>query len=387
MRARILCTGDAPNRIFVLTLVSAMVVGALTFPSGGRAIQDTASAADGARVRIVHGVVDAGPLDVYVDGSLALIGILFGNTSGDVLLSGGEHAFAVVPTGATPDSAIAEGTIALHDGSLAYAALLGTLDSASVGLFEVDDRPLDQGRARFRIISGVPDAGGIVPTFADGDALSEPLGFGDASQYASIDAGTYDLDFLQAESGLSLLTLPQTPFAEGTTTDVILVGQVSDGTLTALVQSVQVELARAVGRSAQIFTGSCGRLKSVAADLGIVQTGQGAAVGSTVKDPVAQVFGSAGIPFADLIASPHAVVVSEDIDLGGDVVACGDIGGNLTDTGALAIALETQSTGALSGIAVLAPALEDPGATGVSVFLIAGVPPAGAPATPVISVE
>jgi len=387
MRARIHVARDVQNRLFVLTVVSVMVVAALGIPRDGRAIQDAVGDAGGARVRIVHGVANSGPLDIYVDGSIALIGIDFGNTSGNVVLRGGEHAFAVVPTGETPDTAIADGTIALDGGTLAYVALFGTFDSASVGLFEVDDRPLDQGRARFRIISGVPDAGEIIPIFAGGDALSESLGFGDASQYASIDAGTYDLDFLEAESGVSLVTLPQTPFAEGTTTDVILVGQVSDGTLIALVQPIQVELARAVGRSAQILTGSCSGLEAVAADLGIVQTGQGAAVGSAGTDLVAQVFGTAGIPFATLVASPHAVVVSEDVDAGGVVVACGDIGGNLTDTGALVIALQTQGTSATAGVAVLAPALEDPGATGVSVFVIASVPAAGAAATPVLSVD
>ena len=385
MGARSHVARDVRNRLFVLTMVSVLVVAALGIPGDGRAMQDTDGEAEGARIRIVHGVADAGPLDIYVDGSLALIGILFGNTSANVVLRGGEHAFAVVPTGATPEEAIAEGTIALDGGTLAYGALLGTLDSVSVGLFQVDDRPLEQGLARFRIISGVPDAGEIVPMFAGGDALSEPLGFGDASQYAAIDAGTYDLDFLESESGLSLLTVPQTPLAEGTTTDVILVGQVSDGTLTALVQPIQVELARAVGRLAQIFTGSCSALDAVAAEVGILQTGQGAAVGSVETDPMAQVYGSAGIPFATLVASPHAIAVSEDIDAGGDVVACGDIGGNLTDTGALVIALQTRDTGANAGVAVLAPTLEDPGATGVSVFLIADAPAAGAAATPVVS--
>jgi hypothetical protein len=335
----------------------------------------------------VHGIAGAGPLDIHVDGSLALIGILFADTSGEIVLPGGEHAFAVVPTGGPPESAIAAGTIALADDTLAYAALLGTLDSASVGLFEVDDRPLDQGRARFRIISGVPDAGEISPIFAGGDALSEPLGFGDASQYASIDAGTYDLDLLEAASGVSLLTLPQTPFAEGTTTDVILVGQASDGSMTALVQPIQVDLARAVGHSAQIFTGSCAGLDAVAADLGIVRPGQGAAVGSAGTDPVAQGFGAAAIPFATLAASPHSVVVAEDSDAGGELVACGDIGGTLTDTGALVIALQIPRTDAMAGIAVLAPALEDPGATGVSVFLIADMPEVGAEATPAVTAE
>jgi hypothetical protein len=384
MRARIHATRHVQNRLFVLTVVSVMVVAALGIPGAGRAIQTTES---GARVRIAHGVANAGPLDIYVDGSLALIGIVFGNTSANVVLRGGEHAFAMVPTGASPDSAIADGTIALEGGTLSYVALFGTLDSASVGLFEVDDRPLDQGRARFRIISGVPDVGEIVPMFAGGDALSEPLGFGDASQYASIDAGTYDLDFLEAETGVSLLTLPQTPFAEGTTTDVILVGQVSDGTLTAIVQPIEVELARAVGRLAQIYTGSCSGLEAEAADLGIVQTGQGEAVGSAATDPVAQVFGIAGISFATLVASPHAVVISEDIDAAGNLVSCGNIGGTLTDTGALVIALQIEGAGAISGVAVLAPALEDPGVTGVSVFLIADEPVASAAATPVPSVD
>jgi hypothetical protein len=385
MRARIVDARDIGIRFFDLIVISVLIVGALGIPVDGQAIQDTERAAEGARVRVVHGIVDAGPLDIYVDGSLALIGIDIGNTSGNVVLRGGEHAFAVVPTGAPPDSAIADGTIALANDTLAYVALLGTLDSASVGLFEIDDRPLEQGRARFRIISGVPDAGQITPMFTGGDALSEPLGFGDASQYAAIDAGTYDLDFLETESGVSLLTLPQTPFAEGTTTDVILVGQVSDGTLTALVQPIQVELARAVGRSAQIFTGSCAGPEDVAADLGIVQTGQGAAVGSAGTDPVAQVFGSVAVPFATLVASPHVLVVSEDIDAGGERVACGDIGGNLTDAGALVVALHAQSTEATAGVVVLAPALDDPGATGVSVFLVVGEPAAGAAATPVLT--
>jgi hypothetical protein len=375
------------DRLLELCAISILVFATLAIPAGGRAVQAPEGGSEGARVRIVHGVSDAGPLDIYIDGSLALIGILFADTSGDVILPGGEHAFSVVPTGEAPEAAIAAGTIALSDGTVAYAALLGTVDSASVGLFEVDVRPLDQGSARFRIISGVPDVDQITPIFSGGDALSEPLGFGDASQYASIDAGTYDLDLLETASGASLLTLPQTPLVEGTTTDLILVGQVGDGTLTALVEPIQVEIARPAGRSAQIFTGNCAALDAVIADLGLVQAGEGAVVGSGVTEPVAQGFGTAGISFSALVESPHAVAVSEDIDAGGGVIACGDIGGNLTDTGALVIALRTQVAGVVSGVAVLAPALDDPEATGVSIFLVAGVPATGAAATPVNTVE
>ena len=387
MPARIRVVNYIQHRLLALVAITMLVFATLVIPASSRAVQDSDGGSSGARVRIVHGIADAGPLDIYVDGSLALIGIRFADTSGNVVLRGGEHTLAVVPSGAQPEAAIAAGTIALADDTQAYAALLGTLDSASIGLFEVDLRPLDQGSARFRIVSGVPDIDEITPIFSGGDALSEPLGFGDASQYASIDAGMYDLDLLETASGVPLLTLPQTPFAEGMTTDLILVGQVSDGSITALVEPVQVELARAAGRSADIFTGTCTELDGVVADLGIVQAGQGAVVGTGGTDSVAQGFGTARIPFASLVESSHAVAISEDVDAGGGVIACADVAGNLTETGALVIALRSSGTGVVAGVAVLAPALDDPEATGVSVFLVAGVPIAGGVATPVIGVE
>jgi hypothetical protein len=375
------------DRLLVLSAAALLVFVTLAIPASGRAVQDVDGGAERARVRIVHGIADAGPLDFYVDGSLALVGMIFAHASGDVVLRGGEHTITVVPAGSSPETAIATGTIALGNDTRAYVALLGTLDSASVELFEVDIRPVDQGSARFRIINGVPDVEEITPVFSGGDALSEPLSFAEASQYASIDAGTYDLDMLETGSGASLLALPQTPFAEGTTIDLFLVGQVSDGSLTAVVAPITAEVARAVGQSAQIFTGSCAELGAVAANLGIVRAGQGAVVGAGGTDPVAQGFGTAGISFTTLVETPHAVAVSEDAESGGEIMACGDIAGALTDTGALVLALRTEGTEVVSGVAVLAPALDDPEATGVSVFLVAEVPTAGAAATPVNGVE
>lgn len=367
-----------------LTIAVAIVLAVAAGPESserGRAMQESGDDG-GSGIRIVHGIADAGPLDVYIDGSIALIGIVFAETSGLLTLPAGDHAFAVVPTAAAPEAAIADGTIALQDETRYYATLLGTVAAASVGLFAVDDRTLDAGRARFRIISGVADAGAVVPVFAGGDALSEPLEFGDASEYAAIDAGIYDLDVLDAVSGGLVLTLPQTSLAEGTATDVILVGQVVDATLQALVLPTTVDVARLLGLSGQIVVGSCAEPGDLAADLGIVQVGQGEAVGAAETALVAQGFGLAAVPFAALIGSPHAISVSEDGGGGGDPIACGDIGGSLTDTGALVIALESDDSSAANGVAVLAPALEDPETTGVSVFLTTGVSAAGAAATP-----
>ena len=370
------------DSILVLSAIWVLAAMAPAIPASGAALQDSAGRPAGGRVRVVHGIADAGPLDLYVDGSLALIGIGFGDASGNVVLRAGEHTVAAVPTGAEPEAAVMAGTIVVSEDTLAYAVLLGTLDSASVELFEVDVRSLESGRARFRIISGVPDVEEVTPAFSGGDALSEPVAFGEASPYASIDAGAYDLDLLDSVTGTLLLTLPQTPFAEGTTTDLILVGQASASSLTALVQPVQVELTRPVGRSAQIYAGGCADLDAVVADLGVVQEGQGVAVGSGATEPVAQGFGTAVVPFSSLVESRHAIAVSEDVADGGGIVACGDIAGNLTDTGALVIALRIPETDALAGVAVLAPALDNPEVTSGSVFLVAGAPGAIAVATP-----
>jgi hypothetical protein len=322
-----------------------------------------------AEVRVVHGIPGVGPVDVYVDGAIALIGIVSGETSGVLRFPGGERELALVPTGATIDAALAAGAINLREGSGYYAALLGTSDSASVGLFAIDERTLDPGRARFRVISGASDAPPFFPVFTGGDALSEPLEFGDASEYATLDAGTYDLDMIDAESSASLLALPATAFADGTTTDVIVIGQVADGTLTALIEVVQVEVATEVGQLARIVPGTCADASAPIADLGLVQPGQGETVGAASGLPVAQGYGLAGISFASLISAPHAVVVADSEGDSSEFTACGEIGGQLTDTGALVIALQPVASGGATGIAVLAPGLENPESTGVSVFL------------------
>lgn len=349
----------------VATLLALLSIGIALVPA--LASQSRAQRSD-AEVRVVHGIAGTGPVDVYVDGTIALIGVVYGEASGILRFPGGEREFAVVPTGATIDTALAAGTINLQEGSGYYAALLGTSESESVGLFAIDERTLDPGRARFRIISGVSDAPPLVPVFTGGDALSQPLEFGDASEYATIDAGTYDLDLIDAETGASLLALPATAFADGTTSDVIVIGQAADGTLSALIEVVQVEVARAVGQLAQIVPGTCSEAGEPIADLGLVQPGQGETVGEASGPPVAQGYGLANISFASLTSTPHAVVVAGS-DEGAEFTVCGEIGGQLTDTGALVIALQPVASGAASGMAVLAPGLENPESTGISVFL------------------
>src|SRR3954463_13636103 len=110
------------------------VLSVLTTLEIGVARQNSPSE-DVARVRVMHGIADAGALDIYIDGGIALIGIQFQETSGDLALPRSDHQFAVVPTGESIDNAIVAGNLSLQNRDLAYAALLGTSANASVGLF------------------------------------------------------------------------------------------------------------------------------------------------------------------------------------------------------------------------------------------------------------
>lgn len=350
----------------VLAVLRALLVLVLATGALHLSGQAPAAAQDDSqtRVRVVHGLDGVGPVDIYVDGGLALIGLGAGETSGELRLASGEHQLAVVASGTGIDGALVAGSITLRPDASLFATLVGTADAPSVGLFVVDSRPLDAGRARFRIINGALDAS-LVPAFAGGDALTEPLAFGDASEYSQIDAGVYDLDFLDAASGVAMLSLPGVEFTEGTVTDILITGQAANATLATIVETTAVEVTRPTGRGGQLTTGACDALGDVVADLGLILPGQGATVGVATAEPTSQAYAVAAVAFDTLIASPHSVVIRSET---GDLVACGEIGGNLTDTGSLVVALE--GPGAAHGVAVLAPGLDALDSTGVSLFMV-----------------
>lgn len=348
--------------VLLRVMVIALVASGALLPGGIAPVG--AQDATQTRVRVVHGLEGVGAVDIYFDGGLALIGLTEGATSGELRLASGDHQLAVVPSGTSLDNALVAGGITLRAGRELYATLVGTAEAPSVGLFLIDDRPLDAGRARFRIVNGSLDSS-LVPAFAGGDALTEPLGFGDASEYSQIDAGVYDLDFLDEASGTVLLSLPGAAFAEGTANDILIVGQAATGTLATIVEARPVEVTRPTGRSGQIVVGSCADPGDLVADLGLILPGQGTTVGVTDTEPTSQAYASAAVPFDTLTSSPHAILVRSE---GGEVVACGEIGGSLTDTGSLVIALE--GSGAAHGVAVVAPGLDAPDTTGVSLFMV-----------------
>ncbi|MEO0563709.1 MAG: DUF4397 domain-containing protein, partial [Chloroflexota bacterium] len=115
-------------RKFVLALIAAAltVLGATTAMA-----QD-----DDATFRVAHFSVDAGPVDVYVDGEALLEGVEFGTVSSWMMVPAGTYAVDIAPAGTSVDDAVLSADLTLEAGDTYYTA-------AVVGLAERPDvRPL-----------------------------------------------------------------------------------------------------------------------------------------------------------------------------------------------------------------------------------------------------
>lgn len=356
----------------VRVLAGIALLGAL--PGLGAVGRVGAQADAPATVRIIHGVSDVGPIDLYIDGAIAVVGAAFPSVTDPLSLPAGEHRIVVTPSGAGPEAALVESTLPLDPGATDEIAVVGSAAALSGILFEIDRSPLPAGQARFRVVHVSPDAGPVDPALVGGDTLFPTVDYRRATEYADLPAGVYPLELRVSGTDVLTLAVPDLELAAGVVTDVYLVGQAADGTLQALVVTTTVEGTIAVvGQVASLRAGTCAEPGGEVAALAPVAEPAGAAVGTTAGGPVTTGFATAPVAFDALVAADHVVAVAAAD--GSGLVACGAIGGRLTDDGSLVVALRDPAAGSAAGVAVLSPNALDPAATDVSVFLL-GVPPA-----------
>ena len=113
----------------------------------------------------------------------------------------------------------------------------------------MDRTPLGAGQARVRVVHASPDAPAVDVALAGGDVLIGETSFPDASDYIEVEAGVYDLEVRPAGTTDVALPLAGVEFAAGFVYDVFAVGQVADGTLSALPLSIaaRVDCAAILG--------------------------------------------------------------------------------------------------------------------------------------------
>jgi len=167
-----------------------------------------ASAADMARVRVVHASPDAPAVDVYADGAKVLTNVAFKGSSDYLSVPAGSHNFKVFATGANPasDKPVIIADAMLDAGKDYTVAAIGKLaDIKPLVLVDNNAAPA-AGKAHVRVVHASPDAPAVDIAVKGGAVLVPNLAFGKDAGPLPVDAGTYDLEVRAA--GTTTVALP-----------------------------------------------------------------------------------------------------------------------------------------------------------------------------------
>jgi hypothetical protein len=214
-------------------VLASLAVAGLVF--GGSLVPANAQE-DDAQVRVVHASPDAPAVDVFVNGDRAIENLSFGEATDLIALPAGEYDVAVAPTGAPIEDAVISATLPLEAEAAYAVAATGTIADGTLGpqVYPIDVAPLADGQARVRAIHASPDAPAVDVAVAGGPVLFSNVEFPNATDYAEVDAGTYDLEVRPAGTEDVALALDGVQLDSGTIYDVFAIGTLADGTLQAL---------------------------------------------------------------------------------------------------------------------------------------------------------
>ena len=176
-----------------------------------------------ARVRVAHASPDAPAVDVLVNDSVAFSNIPFTEISDYASLDPGTYNVKVVPAGET-EPVVIEADLTLEADTDYTVAAVGELANIEPVVL-VDDNTLPAaGMAKVRFMHASPDAPNVDIQVADGPVLFENVPFKEAFPYATVDAGTYDLEAAIHDSGAVALEVPGVEFSERTVYTVFAMG-------------------------------------------------------------------------------------------------------------------------------------------------------------------
>ncbi|MFW6075034.1 MAG: DUF4397 domain-containing protein [Chloroflexota bacterium] len=216
---------STPTRVLFAVLLVASLAAA-SFASAFAQDDDTA------RVRVVHASPDAPEVDVYVDGEAVVEGLAFPDGTDYLELPGGEYQVQVTAAGDDPENAVIDAPVTVEGGTWYTIAAIGQLENIEPLVLEDNITEPEMGMSHVRIVHASPDAPDVDVAVADGGpVLFEALPFGEASDYAPVEAGSYDLEVRPTGTEDVALEIPGFMAEAGAVYTVFAVGLVEDGSL------------------------------------------------------------------------------------------------------------------------------------------------------------
>lgn len=185
-------------------------------------------------VRVVHASPDAPAVDIYIDDTAVVQNVAFGTASEYLNLPSGEHQIRVVPTRQPVDKSIIDMKKDFKEGKPYLVAAVNRLDDIEGKVYDVDLSPISADQSRVRVVHASPDAGDVDVSLAGGDVLFEGASFPDATKYAVIDAGTYDLEVRSTKEKDVATAVKGLKVEGGMVYDIIAIGLAEDQSLKLL---------------------------------------------------------------------------------------------------------------------------------------------------------
>ncbi|MDZ4770647.1 MAG: DUF4397 domain-containing protein [Chloroflexota bacterium] len=220
------------NRAVITAIALALWVTAL--------VSASAQTSETALLRFIHVVMDASPIDVYIDGELAITALAYGDASSYIDAPSGSHTILAAASGST--DVLWQQTIDAPSG-----AALTFVASSSTPLeftrFAEDLNPIGLGKARFTAIHAVPGTPVVDVILADGRPVVPGLQYNQSYGTLDLPALSYELAVVPTGAGAADAIVATAPYALNNGASYILL-------LYGTADAPQVKLLEAATRSA-----------------------------------------------------------------------------------------------------------------------------------------
>jgi hypothetical protein len=178
------------------------------------------------RVRAFHTSPNAPAVDIYIDGTLAIPNLAFGQVSDYLALQPGNHSLRIFPAGTSGQgqevlNAELEG---LKVGEDYTAVAIDRLEHLHAMLLHDTTPPPSAGHAKVRVLHASPDAPAVDIAATGGPLLFKNVGFRHVTDFSEVPAGMVDLEVRPAGQTETLMVVPDYTLAEGTMHTFVALG-------------------------------------------------------------------------------------------------------------------------------------------------------------------
>jgi hypothetical protein len=186
------------------------------------------------RVRILHTSPNAPAIDMYIDHSLRVPGLTYGQISDYISLWPDRHRLQLFPSGQhRPQDVLTDDQFERLAPGLDYTVVAaGEVKDLRAFLFK-DSAPLPvagrervpiPGRAQVRFLHASPDAPAVDVGVTGNPALFLQIGYTEMSPFKEVESGTYDVQVRRAGHEAIVTTLSQQAFAGGKRYTLVALG-------------------------------------------------------------------------------------------------------------------------------------------------------------------